>query len=326
MKTLVFFITLTLLIVFVGCGSVDPISESITPETQAIQDMVNNTDSISGFSQSDESLIGDSSEIGATTTRENNIQFSKMGYDEINTHIKVFRWERRISNITKNVSVTVSDTTAVALITKTVLGNIVISAAFSDTASFPDTIIRKPFQERLLRKVLFHKIGNSTEPARNWRPVAISLVEGTTLPESNNSFVIQNLQVYSPADTFTVSSPLSTWLKFGAIKRGIPQLRHTDSLIIRVTLFSTNDSSESVISRWNGERANFREKMKLVSSTHVSGGYERVFQMNVRTHLPFGKVVGRCNILADVFSYGSISDDSIAVSNRLWGFPYDVRW
>lgn len=326
MKTLSFFIILTFVLAFVGCDSGNPLSGSVTPETQAIQDMVNNSDSISGFSQSDEALIGDSSDLASATSLQNNIQLSKMGFNETNTHIKVFRWARRISNITKNVSVTVNDTTAIAIITKTVTGNIVISAAFKDTASFPDTIIRKPFQERLLRKVLFHKVANTTEPARNWRPVAISLVEGTTLPDSSNTYVIQSLQVYSPSDTFTVSSPLSTWLKFGAIKRGIPQLRHTDSLIVRVTLFSTNDSAETVFSRWNGERNNFREKMTLVSTAHVSGGYERVFQMNVRTHLPFGKVVGRCNILADVFAYGSISDDSIAVSNKLWGFPYDVRW
>ncbi len=327
MKTLSILVTLSIFLAFIGCTKDDTISSQLSSDEQAIQEIVANSDSISGFSQSDESLIDDPSESSSTLVQQNSMQLSKMGFDATNAQVKVFRWNRRVVSIDRNVVVTnINDSSAVAVITKIVTGNIVISASYSDTASFPDTVIRKPFREQLVRKVLLSKVGRFKEALRNWRPVAISLVAGNTLSDSVNSFFIMNLQVYSPADTFTVTNPLATWLKFGKVKHGLPQLRHTDSITVRVTVFSTNDSVESVVTRWNGERNNFREKMKLVSNTQVSGGYERVFEMNVRTHLPHGKAIGRCNVIADVFSYGSITDDSIAVSNRLWGFPYDVKW
>jgi len=337
MKTISFVVTLAIFVAFFGCSKDDTvITENLTDE-QAIQAMVANSDSIAGFSQSDETLIDDPAEISTTALQQNGIQLSKMGFDKTNAHIKVFRWERRVLTINRNITVTfnyTNDTSilpfvpplATALITKDVSGNIVISAAYSDTATYPDTIIRKPFHERLQRKVLFRKIARSTDASRNWRPFEMTLVEGKTIPESSNSFVIQNLKVYSPADTFTVTDPLTTWLQFGMIRHGIPLVRHTDSLFVKVTLFSTNDSIESVIMRWNGELNKSRERMILVSNTPVSGGYERIFQMKIRTHLPSGKTVGRCNVVVDVFSYGTITDDTIAVSNRLWGFPYNVRW
>jgi len=325
MKTLSIVVTLIALLFLYGCGSNDPLPAELSADEQAIQQIVVNSDSISGFSQSDESLINDPSETNALTTDQNSVALSKMGYNETNTHIKVLRWNRRVTNVTTNISTTVSDTFAISIINKIVTGNIEIAGSYNDTASFPDTVIRKPFTERLMRKVLLHKVARTVHPEHNWKPAAISLVEGTTLPDSSNAFVIQNLQVITPADTFTVTNPLTTWLGFGNIRHGVPKLRHTDSLIVRVTIFSTSDSSESVFSRWNGERANLRERMRLVSTTQVAGGYIRVFQFNAKTRLPFGKDIGRCSILADVFSYGSITDDNITVSNRLWGFPYDVR-
>lgn len=157
--------------------------------------------------------------------------------------------------------------------------------------------------------------------------MAISLAAGGEVPDTVNKFQILQMDFYTSADTYSVTSPLDTWLRLGAIHDRVPVVRVRDSVIVRLTIHSTDDSVEAAAIRWVGESNGFHErrKMQLVSSVAAGDGFDRVYQMMIRTHLPLGRFVGRFNVVTDVYSWGSFNDDSQPVSNRFWGFPYDVR-
>ncbi|MBI3189155.1 MAG: hypothetical protein HYZ33_00755 [Ignavibacteriales bacterium] len=315
MKQFSFIFLFALLIALVGCAKDDVVTPPATDD-QAIEEMLTSVDSVSEFSESDEATISDPEEM----------EWEKYGFNKATTPVKVFKWGRRVNSVDRNVNVTrFGDTMAVALLTKVFHGNLVIAASYEDTAHHADTIIRKPFHERIQRKVIFARIANSDNPRRNWKPVAISLVAGGALPDSVNLFTIEKLEVFAPADTYTVTEPLNTWLRLGNYRDHVPVVRHGDSVIVRLTVVSSDDSAEAVALRWAAEQGHFRERVRLVSTTPVSGGYERVYERTFRAHLPFGRFIGRYNVVLDVHSWGSLNDDAMPVSNRLWGFPYDVR-
>ncbi|TAK55130.1 MAG: hypothetical protein EPO24_12465 [Bacteroidetes bacterium] len=319
MKQLSILILVALVAVLAGCSKDDAVNTPVTDD-QAIQEMVVSDESVSDFSQSEETTISDDEEF----------EWSKYGFDETMTQVKVFRWGRRVVSVDRNVTVMyVGDTLAVALLTKMLNGNLVIAASYSDTAHLPDTLIRKPFHERLQRKIVFARIGTYDNPRQNWKAVAISLVEGGIVPDTLNKFDIESLAFISSSDTATITDPLNTWLRFGAQRDRVPIVHRGDSILIRMTLTSADDSAEAVVIRWTGESTNndviARMRMRLVSTTGGPGAYERVYEMKIRAHLRLGRPFGRFNVVTDVHSWGTLNDDAQPVSNRLWGFPYDVR-
>ncbi|MBI3194862.1 MAG: hypothetical protein HYZ34_10420 [Ignavibacteriae bacterium] len=316
MKQFSFIFLFALLIALVGCSKDDAITPTPTTDAQAIEEMLTSVDSVSEFSESDEATISDPEEM----------DWEKYGFNKTTTPVKVFKWGRRVNSVDRNVNVTrFGDSLAVALLTKVFHGNLVIAVSYEDTAHRADTIIHKPFHERVQRKVIFTRIANTDNPRRNWKPIAISLVVGGALPDSVNQFTIEKLEVFAPRDTYTVTEPLNTWLRLGAHRDHVPVVHHGDSMVVRLTVVSDDDSAEAVAFRWVGDRGHDRARMRLVSSTPVSGGIERVYERTFRAHLPFGRFIGRYNVVLDVHSWGSLHDDAQAVSNRLWGFPYDVR-
>jgi hypothetical protein len=315
MKHLHLLVLFALFVALVGCSK-DDVVTTPTTDAQAIEEMLTSVDSVAEFSESDEATISDPDEM----------DWAKYGFSTTTTPVKVFRWGRRVTSVDRNVTVThLGDTMAIALLTKVFHGNLVIAASYDDTAHHADTVIRKPFHERVQRKVIFSRIANSDNPRRNWKPIAISLVAGGAVPDTVNLFTIEKLEVFAPADTYTVTNPLNTWLRLGNHHDHVPVVRHNDTIIVRLTVVSSDDSAEAVALRWAAEQGHFRERVRLVSETAVVGGYERVYERAFRAHLPFGRFVGRYNVVLDVHSWGSLNDDAMSVSNRMWGFPYDVR-
>ncbi len=316
MKQLSLIFLFALLIALVGCSK-DEVVNPPTTDAQAIEEMLTSVDSVAEFSESDESTISDPDEM----------EWEKYGFNKATTPVKVFKWGRRVISVDRNVNVThLGDTMAVALLTKVFHGNLVIAASYDDTAHHADTVIRKPFHERVQRKVIFSRIANSDNPRRNWKPIAISLVAGGTVPDSLNQFDIEKLEVFAPADTYTVTNPLNTWLRLGAQRDRVPVVRHGDTITVRLTVVSSDDSSEAVAFRWFGENKHDRARMRMVSETSTGDGFERVYERTFRAHLPLGpRPVGRFNVVLDVHAWGSLNDDAMPVSNGLWGFPYDVR-
>ena len=107
------------------------------------------------------------------------------------------KWGRRIfwDHVTRAYTVTISgDTLATVLVTKSLPGAFWVGWGIRslDTV-YVDTIIKKPFVETVERKILFRRIGRHEEAMRNWVPVAITMVRGTS--GGVNAFTVVSMEV-----------------------------------------------------------------------------------------------------------------------------------
>ena len=301
-----------LLVAILGCSK-DALSPSGLSDEEAIRQQISQADSVAEFLSSDDAVIDDQYEQAW--------EFGAVG--KVATPIKVFRWGRKVDQITRTVIIVVEgDSAATATITKTITGHLVIAAAYSDTASFPETVIRKPFTERSERKVRFVRIARSTSPEFNWRPVALTLVAGKTLPDSLINFTITSLDVITPDDTFHVTNPLDTWIRLRRLRERL--LFVGDSVKLRLTVLSVDSAAELAIQR-HGGLDRHRARMHLVSNTPVGGGWERVYERVFIPHLSLGLYMANYSFVVDVISRESLYDDSAPFTNRFWGLPYAVR-
>ncbi len=214
------------------------------------------------------------------------------------------------------------DTLVVATLTRTLNGRFLIAAAYSDTASFPDTLIQKPFSSSATRKIQFIRIGRYREHYRNWRPLAISLVEGGT--DSGES-EITGLRLELPNDrTIEVESPTDYYLYFDQLFQSIPVFRPGDLIRLDVTVTSVSAEPDMVVIRYGAGRTGLRRHrvpLTLVSESQEGNLYVRVYAITWWAHAH----LGRFNAHVGAVTAGTLFDDEAAVSTSFWGVPYIVE-
>ena len=297
-----------------------------TNDQDAIMQMVQ-TDSLGEISASDETTINDYGPV-----------FDDFGLQKEATTTRPLRWGRKIDNISRHIDVQIfGDSAAIATITKTITGSFIIAATYQDTGHIADTIITKPFTERVQRKIRFHRVARTEFYERNWIPVAITLVEGSTQPESVNLFTIRSIEYTFPWAKDTVTDPLNTWLRFGRVINGVPVLRVGDSVEVRLTVVSQDSQAERAVLRYVdvnplrlppfpvlGVR---RIKMHL-DYTAIGDGDFYIRSYSAKFYGALGNLltIGRFHAVVDVMSHGSLYDDAQPFSNRFWGLPYIVVW
>jgi hypothetical protein len=299
-------------ILVVGCRK----SEGPAEETDVsyIQGAVVTMDSIAEYGESERYALDD----GVPHDPEyNEGQWGKV--TDPQSPITPLRWGRRIVSASRSVDVQIQgDTVAIATITRVFAGNLIILAIQQSTG---DTVqVTKDFVDTLKRKVMFVRIGRFAERRHNWKPVAITLVEGWSPVEN---FQIDSLEITTPRDTFVVTDPPNTWLRFGRILGEIPRVYPGEPVRIRVTVSSQNDSAEVVMFRWGvgwGDGRRHRKLIPLISETGTTGNYTRVYERTFITHLHRG----RFNAFIDALSHGTLFDDQQPYSNKVWGAPYHV--
>jgi hypothetical protein len=314
-KLFVLSLSLLGIVLLAGCSKDGGTGPNQLSDEQAIQQQITTSDSLVDIFASEEATIDDQEEA----------EWEIFG--KITTPIKPFRWGRKVESVNRNVDVVIiGDSVAIATIVKTISGQFIIRASYSDAASMPDTTIRKPFTERTERRLRFVRIGHSEHPERNWRPVAITLVQGDAQPDSNNKFTITSMEMITPLRTDTVTNPLETWLRFGGLRTRVPMFVEDDSVKVRVTIESNDTAKEISILRFGVMRPDHprrRGRMELVSEVEVGlNAYVRVYEIKFQPRLPMGMAVGRFHAVVDVHSKGTLFDDSAPVSNRFWGLPY----
>lgn len=309
------FAAMVVALVVAGCRSTEsPVEEN---DQTYLQGAVVSMDSIAQYSESERYGLDDD---GAKNF-EYEEGFGKVG--DVQSPITPLRWGRRIASVSREVSVDIQGDTAIATITKTFAGNLLILADLDDDGD-GDTLIAKPFSDAMRRKVMFVRAGRFNERRHNWRPVAISLVEGTSPLEN---FRIDTLQIITPRQTITVTDPLNTWLWFRGMtlepQRQIPLVRIGDSVRVRVTVSSQNDSSEVVMLRWGvgwGDGRKHRARIPMVEQSGSTGNYTRVYARVFIAHRHFG----RFNAFIDALSHETLFDDQGQYSNKIWGTPYHL--
>lgn len=325
---------IVLSLVLAGCSkdNVTGPGPQVQTDAQAMQYMIENVDSVAAFSTSEEFSVDDAgmqesefdilAKIGITHE-----VFRSLVADSSHP----LRWGRHIfwDQIVRDYHVVPNgDTLALVTVTKTIPGEFWIGWGMrnADTVIL-DTIIKKPFTEQVKRNILFKRIAHSENHLRNWVPVAITMVEGKS--EGTNNFSIASLEISESIghhDT-TVTDPLNTWFRLGLFHGSIPVIPVRDSVTMRVTITSSDDSAEIVYIRHGvgmGGHERRRGALELVSTTGGPGNYTRVYQRTFVTGLPPLVLAERFNAVVDVFSRGTIFDKSAPFSNEFWGIPYIV--
>lgn len=297
----------------VGCNK-DTTAPELT-DTDFLKQAVTSSDSLADFLDSEDISLNDGD--------VKDFDYDDYGTLKTSAAITPLRWGRKIDNIIKVVNVEFFDSIAIATVYKTITGKFIVKGINTNG----DTIkVEKPFTTNTERKIRFRKIANYADPRKNWIPVAMTLVVGKT---TNTTFGISQLEVFSSFDTVTVTNPLTYWFRMAPWRGGISILKPGDSVMVRLTVTSPEDSAEYAVIRHGAfnkfYNKRIRNHMTLVSQTGSAGAYTRVYEKKFIAHLPMGHAYGRFHALIDVMSYNSINDDTAPLMNMFWGAPYVVR-
>jgi hypothetical protein len=332
--------TAGLLFYLTGCTKDNVINPPVTvTDQQALQEEVATTDSVAGFSSSDETTIDDNGMRAPEYDGFAKLDIGDLGHLGITfgDTITPVRWGRRIfwNQVTRHYDVVIApgDSSALVTITKVLPGEfwVGVGTRTLDTV-IVDSIIKKPFTEVVTRKVRFIRVARTDNPLRNWVPVAITMVLGRTRPDSLKNFSLSTLEIehIGHFDT-TYTDPLNTWFRLGLFRGSVPHFRVGDSVRVRVTLNSSDDSAEIAHLRYGiaGDGAERRRTlMHLVSTTGGPGNYTRVYQRvfisRLPSILPLGILAARFNAVVDVMSWSSIYVADAPFTNEFWGTPYIV--
>jgi hypothetical protein len=320
MKALKLSLTLVLIIggIFLtGCNK-DAIVGPQNNDVSFLKEQVVTSEEVSDFLASEDVTLDD--------VNEREFNYDDFGSMKITEPITPLRWGRKVEKIDREITVVqLNDSIAVATIVKTITGKFIVIGV-KDSAGVLDTVrVLKPFVLTTTRKVRFLKIDNNRDPRKNWKPIAITLVEGKT---SLNDFGIAQLEVITAIDTATITDPLSYWMRFAPGRGGVVILRPGDSVMVRLTVTSQNEKPEYALLRHSVDHKfvkRNRMQMELVSTTGSSGNYTRVYEKKFIARLPMGFALGRYNAIVDVMSYDSINDDDAPYMNAFWGMPYLVK-
>jgi hypothetical protein len=263
-----------------------------------------------------------------TTFADQSLQPTDYGsLGKVDAPVTPLRWARFISGVTSTVTTTIlpGDTTAVAHIEKTITGTFRIKG----TEGNVDTIISKPFTDKAVRNLLMRKV-NLLDTAV-WRPAGTSLVDGgTTPPPASNQIAITQVQVFSSADTVTITDPTTYYLRYKWMpfhdgeRKDCPQFKGGDKVIIQATVVSASADTDLVALRYGfgfSLSMGRRQHMTLISQTHNGDGtYTRVYQATWFSHF----FTGFFNAGVDAVTRGTLYDDSLPYSASWWGIPYRV--
>ena len=243
---------------------------------------------------------------------------------KISTTIYPLKVGLRMHIINRTMSVDINGDTAYATLTKTYEGVLLIAASYDSANSPADTVISKPFTSTITRKLIFVKVANTEFPLRNWRIAAISLPEGGTTNHPNIN--IEKVTVFLPNDTLMINSPNDYFLARG---RGwwkqIPIIAGDHSVKVRVELFSSYNDNDFVTLTYGADFKGLhraKRRFELVSSTPVSGGYNKIYEQTYNSNL----YPGYYHAIINAFPQQVIFDDSVPVENNMWGIPYAVTF
>lgn len=268
-----------------------------------------------------------SEEVSLDDEYARDMDYDEFGFSKVNYPVTPIKWARKINRVIKSFEVEqLNDTIKIVTIIKNLEGQFIV-VAIKDSDNTIDTLrIIKPYTATITRKVRFLKVNNSNDFRKNWKPIALTLVEGKT---STKNFSISTLEVLSSIDTAIITNPLSYWVRFAPGKGGVAIVKPGDAIVVRVTVASTSPNPEYALLRTGMDsgfkRHRARFKMDLVSETVTDGIYTRTYQKTFGARLPMGISFGHMNAIVDVMSYDSINDDTENYMNAFWGMPYLVR-
>ncbi len=244
------------------------------------------------------------------------------------TPIIPISWGRTVTSVDRDITFDrVNDTTLIATLTHTLVGNVRIVAKYSvqDTGR---TIVRKPFKEVTIRKIKFGPAPGSTSRSdtsrRGWKPSATSAVKGGT---QSSQVTITEMEITVGTQKIVITDPTNYFMDLNRGK-GKPWLLtpgNRQSMKVRITLTSADPDTDWVsIHRpflmMMGRPDFFKpahERMKLISQTQTGSNYQRVYEATWEN-----KLIGRHTFFVSALTRSSLHDDVATFSSQIWGLPY----
>lgn len=304
-------------LLIVGCQDsvTNPQDSQPTTDQQAMQKIADEDSSLQSFYQN--------------YNEEDLMSFDTMG--KIQANIYPFRVGHRVRLVSRNLTIDEQGDTAYGKLTNNYEGVLLIEASYDPGSTTPDTVIQKPFNAVVTRNLVFVKVANTDRPFLNWRLAAISLPEGGALNSNDTlspNIKITKVTIFLPGgDQMVIDSPndyylarYHGWLRWG----DIPKIPRNSSVKVQVEVFSAYQDDDFVTvtfgkNEFIGKR--HKRKFNLVSSTQVTGGYDKVYEQTFMTYT----FPGFYHAVINAFPKQVIFDDSTPVENSMWGIPYYVK-
>lgn len=311
-----------------GCSKDDGVSPAQDPNDQLYGAAQSDQQFFEMYAQNDEYFTTDETTMN---DGEQPQSLDDLSIGKLTTPIRPLRWARFIRTFNRQVvldSVT-GDSLAYLTVTKTWQGVLVIAATYSDTSTLPDTVIRKPFTSEAKKRFIFKRIANTPVRWRNWRPVAISLIDGGTT--SSSAIDITQLKLLferdGARDSIVVTDPNATFLRFRRIfdlqAREVPDIQGGHEVTMQVTVVSTDPDTDHVVLRYGFTRDGLhrrRIRLHLVSESFDGAAYTRVYQRTYTMHFRRGVF----SAAVDANTHSTMFDDAAPVSTSFWSVPYVV--
>ena len=308
------------------------------PEQAAPAGVSNEEEAIRYFAANDDFVLNDEETLDDQSVEP--LDYGTFG--KVGAEITPLRFGRFITGITKTIEVNFEpgDTIAIAHVEKEMRGMLKIMGinADGDTATY-----EKPFTDKLVRNIMFKRIARETRRYwLNWVPVATSLIEGGTTPESNIN--ITELTVYLPnGETVVVSDPESYFMRYRWLRLfqngesdapqlerwrwswDVPEFNAGEPIKLQVKLESAGADPDVVVLRYGFGFGNKRRiRLEMVSEELNGGLYMRTYETSQASPVFCHFHRGFFNMAVEGMTKETLFDDVAPYAVSVWGVPYRV--
>ena len=310
------------------CSKDDGVSPAVDPNDQLYGAAQTDQQFFEMYAENDEYFTTDETTMNDGDQPQS---LDDLSIGKLTTPIRPLRWARFIRTFNRHVTLdsVTADSLAYLTVTKAWQGVLLIAAAYDDTSAVPDTVIRKPFTSEAKKRFIFKRIANTNVRWRNWRPVAISLIDGGTT--SSSAIAITQLKLLfdrtGVPDSIVVTDPNSTFLRFRRIfdvqAREIPDIQGGHEVTMQVTVVSADPDTDHVALRYGFSRDGLhrrRIRLQLVSESFDGSVYTRVYQRSYVMHFRRGVF----SAAVDAITHSTMFDAAAPVATSFWGIPYVV--
>jgi len=207
------------------------------------------------------------------------------------------------------------DVVEAALITK-LEGVVKISAPYHLSRRRRHAVLFKPFRETCVQQVMFRRIGNSSDPARAWVLVAVSVGVGGT---EHTEVEIDLLRLRGADDVgYQIQSPMLQMVHLNGAEDTAPRLAADRQVEVEVRLRSREMEQNMVVLRWTaGDETLWRTQLHYLADNPDGAGY-------LQTYCGSSSAANGCSIRALVVesvSRSSLFEPGAPVQTSYWIVP-----
>lgn len=283
--------------------------------------------SVSTDKQAFETMAGNDEELASFEPAYNEEQAMPFVFGSLSKTMYPIKVGQRMIRVSRTMEVTQQGDTAYGTITQKFEGVLFVAASYDpankgDFASI-DTVVSKPFNTTITRRVAFVKVARTEHPLNNWRILAVSLPEGGTLTENVK---ITAMTISLPGgDTLRITSPLDYLLyRNQARRRHLPNISKGEEVRVRLEVRSAYADTDFVTLTFGADKKGLHRSKRLftlVSSEFDGTYYRKVYENTWKSN----NYMGHFHAIVNVMPRQVVYDDATAVESNTWGIPYYVK-